>query len=112
MVDTGLHARGWSREQVLEYMYANSASLETRAVSEAERFMAIPGQALAYKMGQMKISGLRERAENALGRHFDIREFHHQVLSQGDLPLDVLDRRIKDWIEAENRRPGASRQPH
>jgi uncharacterized protein (DUF885 family) len=102
VVDTGLHAKGWSREQVLDYMYANSASLETRAVSEAERFMAIPGQALAYKIGQLKISELRARAEEALGERFDIREFHAQVLGQGDLPLDVLEARIDAWIVAQD----------
>lgn len=101
VVDTGLHAKGWTRQQVLDYMYANSASLETRAVSEAERFMAIPGQALAYKMGQLRISELRRRAEQALGEDFDIREFHEQVLGQGDLPLDVLEAQIDAWIAAE-----------
>jgi uncharacterized protein (DUF885 family) len=98
VVDTGLHAKGWSRQQVLDYMYANSASLETRAVSEAERFMAIPGQALAYKIGQLRISGLRARAEAALGDDFDIRDFHAQVLGQGDLPLDILEARIDAWL--------------
>ncbi len=98
VVDTGLHARRWTREQVLDYMYANSASLETRAVSEAERFMAIPGQALAYKMGQLRITGLRNRAEEMFGDRFDIRAFHDEVLSAGDLPLDVLERRIDAWI--------------
>jgi uncharacterized protein (DUF885 family) len=100
VVDTGLHARGWSRQEVLDYMYANSATLDTRAVSEAERFMAIPGQALAYKIGQLKIMELRERSEAALGEHFDIREFHQQVLGQGDLPLDVLEARIDAWLAA------------
>jgi uncharacterized protein (DUF885 family) len=99
VVDTGIHALGWSRQQVLDYMYANSATLPTRAVSEAERFMAIPGQALAYKIGQLKIMELRERAESALGEDFDIRDFHEQVLGQGDLPLGVLEARIDAWIE-------------
>ncbi len=98
VVDTGLHAKGWSRQQVLDYMYANSASLETRAVSEAERFMAIPGQALAYKIGQLRIAELRARAEAALGENFDIRDFHAQVLGQGDLPLDILEARIDAWL--------------
>jgi uncharacterized protein (DUF885 family) len=100
VVDTGIHAKGWSRAQVLDYMYANSATLETRAVSEAERFMAIPGQALAYKIGQLKILELRQRAEAALGEHFDIRELHAQVLGQGDLPLDVLETQIEEWLAA------------
>jgi uncharacterized protein (DUF885 family) len=101
VVDTGIHAKGWSRQQVLDYMYANSASLETRAVSEAERFMAIPGQALAYKIGQLKIMELRERAETALGPRFDIREFHAEVLGQGDLPLDILEARIDAWLAVQ-----------
>jgi uncharacterized protein (DUF885 family) len=101
VVDTGLHAKGWSRQQVLDYMYTNSASLETRAVPEAERFMAIPGQALAYKVGQLKIAELRARAEAALGERFDIREFHAEVLGQGDLPLDVLEAQVEAWITNE-----------
>jgi uncharacterized protein (DUF885 family) len=101
VVDTGLHAKGWSREDVLEYMYANSAVLETRAVAEAERFMAIPGQALAYKIGQLKILELRRRAEAALGDDFDIRAFHAKVLEEGDLPLDILEARIDAWLAEE-----------
>ena len=103
VVDTGIHAKGWSRQQVLDYMYANSASRETYAVAEAERFMAIPGQALAYKIGQLKIFELRERAEAALGERFDIREFHARVLGQGDLPLDVLESRIDAWLASEGK---------
>ena len=99
VVDTGFHHYGWTREEVLEYMYANSAVAEARAVSEAERFMAIPGQALAYKIGQLKIQELRDRAEAALGENFDIREFHSQVLDTGELPLSMLEARIDRWIE-------------
>jgi len=100
VVDTGLHYYGWTREEVLEYMYANSAVAEARAVSEAERFMAIPSQALAYKIGELKIQELRARAEAALGEDFDIREFHAQVLDSGELPLGVLEARINRWIES------------
>ena len=100
VVDTGIHYYGWTREEVLDYMYANSAVAEARAVSEAERFMAIPGQALAYKIGQLKIQELRERAEERLGEDFDVREFHSQVLEAGELPLNVLEVRINRWIEA------------
>jgi uncharacterized protein (DUF885 family) len=100
VVDTGLHAKGWSRQDVLDYMFANSATMETRATAEAERFMAIPGQALAYKIGQLKIFALRAQAEAALGERFDIRDFHARVLDQGDLPLDVLATRIEAWIAA------------
>lgn len=101
VVDTGLHYKGWSREDVLEYMYENSAVKEARAVSEAERYMAIPSQALAYKIGQLKISALRAKAEAALGEKFDIREFHNQVLLDGALPLSVLEKKIDRWIESQ-----------
>jgi uncharacterized protein (DUF885 family) len=98
VVDTGLHAKGWTRDQVLEYMQANSATGEARRVSEAERFMAIPGQALAYKIGQLKIAELRARAEKELGPRFDVRKFHTAVIGDGALPLDVLEAKIERWI--------------
>lgn len=98
VVDTGLHAKGWSRQEVLDYMYANSASEPTRAISEAERFMAIPGQALAYKIGQLKIRELRTRAETALGERFDVKAFHNEVLRDGAVPLGVLEAKIDRWI--------------
>ena len=101
VVDTGLHAKGWSRQQVISYMLANSAQSETQAVSEAERYMAIPGQALAYKMGELKIKELRKRAETALGERFDIRAFHTEVLKDGSVPLDVLDAKIERWIASQ-----------
>jgi uncharacterized protein (DUF885 family) len=101
VVDTGLHAKGWTRQQVLDYAAANSAEAEARRVSEAERFMAIPGQALAYKIGQLKISELRARAEQALGPKFDVRKFHTAVLGDGALPLDVLEAKIDRWIETQ-----------
>jgi uncharacterized protein (DUF885 family) len=101
VVDTGLHAKGWTREQVLAYMEANSSSAEARRVSETERYMAIPGQALAYKIGQIKISELRARAEQAIGPKFDIRKFHTAVLADGALPLDVLEAKIDRWIESQ-----------
>lgn len=101
VVDTGLHSRGWTREQVLEYMEANSSSAEARRVSEAERYMAIPGQALAYKIGQMKIAELRGRAEKELGPKFDVRKFHTAVLGDGALPLDVLEAKVDRWIDGQ-----------
>ncbi|MBB5015735.1 DUF885 domain-containing protein [Rehaibacterium terrae] len=101
VVDTGLHAKGWSRQDVLDYMYANSPVQPTRAVSEAERFMAIPGQALAYKIGQLKIRELRDRAEAALGERFDVRAFHREVLKDGSVPLNVLEAKIERWIETQ-----------
>ncbi|MDO9451691.1 MAG: DUF885 family protein [Stagnimonas sp.] len=100
VVDTGLHDKGWSRQQVIDYMLKNSAQSETQAVSEAERYMAIPGQALAYKIGELKIKELRARSEKALGPKFDIRTFHREVLKDGAVPLDVLDGKISRWIAA------------
>jgi uncharacterized protein (DUF885 family) len=101
VVDTGLHSQGWTREQVLAYMDENSSAAEARRVSEAERYMAIPGQATAYKIGQLKISELRARAEKALGPKFDIRKFHTNVLADGALPLDVLEAKVDRWIASQ-----------
>jgi uncharacterized protein (DUF885 family) len=100
VVDTGIHAKGWTRQQVLDFMYANSAVSETRAVSEAERFMAIPGQALAYKIGQLKILEIRRSAEERLGDAFDIREFHAQLLKDGSMPLSMLEAKMNSWVES------------
>ncbi|TCZ89045.1 DUF885 family protein [Lysobacter sp. N42] len=98
VVDTGLHSKGWSREQVIKYMLDNSAESETQATAEAERYIAWPGQALAYKIGELKIKELRARAERELGPKFDIREFHAEVLRDGAVPLSVLERKIDRWI--------------
>jgi uncharacterized protein (DUF885 family) len=103
VTDTGLHARGWTRKKVLDYMYANSPIEPTRAISEAERFIAIPGQALAYKIGQLKIRELRARAEKALGAQFDVRAYHTEVLKDGSIPLEILDAKIARWIEQRKR---------
>jgi uncharacterized protein (DUF885 family) len=101
VVDTGIHAMGWTREQVLEYIDANSATSDARRIAETERYIAIPGQAVAYKIGQLKISELRERAERELGDRFDVRKFHTAVLADGALPLDVLEAKIERWIAAQ-----------
>lgn len=98
VVDTGLHSKGWTREQVIQYMLDNSAASETEAVSEAERYIAWPGQALAYKIGELKLQELRKRARTTLGDRFDIREFHAQVLKDGALPLAVLEAKIDRWL--------------
>jgi len=98
VTDSGIHYKGWTRQQTLDYMMANSPSEMTRAVSEAERFAAIPGQALAYKIGQLKILELRKRAEKALGKKFDVKAFHDEVLKDGAIPLDVLEAKIDRWI--------------
>jgi uncharacterized protein (DUF885 family) len=98
VTDTGMHAKGWTREQALKYMLDNSSMPETDATAEIERYIAIPSQALAYKVGQLKISELRAKSEKALGDRFDIREFHKLVLEDGALPLDVLEAKIDRWI--------------
>ena len=101
VVDTGLHSKGWTREQVIRYMLDNSAASQTDATAEAERYMAIPGQALAYKIGELRIKQLRARAEAELGPKFDIREFHAEVLKDGSVPLDVLEAKVDRWIAAK-----------
>ncbi len=101
VVDTGLHSKDWTREQVIAYMLENSATSETPAISETERYMAIPGQALAYKIGELKIQELKDRAQAALGADFDIREFHAEVLRDGSVPLDVLEGKIDRWIASK-----------
>ena len=102
VVDTGLHAKGWSREQSIEYMRANTALGEADVVAEVERYIAWPGQALAYKIGELKIRALRDRAQQTLGPRFDVREFHSQVLLDGSLPLAVLEAKIDRWIAAKS----------
>ncbi len=101
VVDTGIHAKGWTRQQVLDYMYENSAVAEARAVAETERFMAIPGQALAYKVGQLKIREIRDNAEARLGDKFDVRRFHTEVLRDGAMPLSILEAKIDRWVGAQ-----------
>jgi uncharacterized protein (DUF885 family) len=101
VVDTGLHAKQWSRQDVLDFMYANSAVKEARAVAEAERFMAIPGQALAYKIGQLKILEIRNNAEERLGDRFDVKDFHTQILMDGPMPLSMLENKIDTWVEGQ-----------
>jgi uncharacterized protein (DUF885 family) len=101
VVDTGIHAKGWTRQQVLDYMFANSAVVESRAVQEAERFMAIPGQALAYKIGQLKIREIRDKAEARLGEGFDVKAFHTEVLRDGAMPLSMLEAKIDRWVDAQ-----------
>ena len=100
VVDTGIHAKSWTRDRAIEYMLANSSMGRTDATAEVERYIAIPSQALAYKVGALTIQRLRKKAQDALGPKFDIREFHNQVLGTGGLPMPVLERKIDDWIVA------------
>ena len=101
VVDTGIHSKGWTRDQTIQYILDNSSRGRSNATAETERYIAIPGQALAYKIGQLKISELRARAEKALGARFDVREFHDQVLMSGALPLAVLEAKIDRWIASK-----------
>ena len=101
VVDTGIHSKGWTREQAIDYMLAHSDIGKTDATAEVERYIAIPSQALAYKIGQLTISRLRDKAKAALGPRFDIREYHAQVLDTGALPLPILEKKIDNWIAAK-----------
>jgi uncharacterized protein (DUF885 family) len=100
VVDSGLHAKGWSEDQAVAYFLDNSAVAETAARSEVQRYLVWPGQATAYKVGMLKILSLRREAEEALGDRFDIRAFHDVVLGGGALPLTLLERRVRHWINA------------
>ena len=101
VVDTGMHAKGWTREQAIAYSIENEGGRPEDAVQEIERYMAIPGQALAYKIGELKIMELRRRAELKLGPRFDLRVFHNEILKDGGLPLTALEAKMNRWIEAQ-----------
>jgi len=107
VVDTGIHAQRWSREQAIEYMLQNTGMPETDVVAEVERYIVSPGQACAYKIGQLAILSLRDRAQQALGPRFDPRAFHDAVLGQGALPLELLETRLDEWIAAGTTPPGS-----
>jgi len=98
VVDTGMHSKNWSREQAIQYSLDNEAESKESIIAEIERYMAIPGQALSYKIGQLKIMELRKKAEIKMGTKFDIKKFHEKVLESGVLPLDLLEKKIDSWI--------------
>jgi uncharacterized protein (DUF885 family) len=101
VVDTGIHAMKWTRQQAIDYFMANAAKTEADIVNEIDRYISDPGQALAYKIGQLKYLELRERAQAALSDKFDIRAFHDTVLATGAVPLDIVERNVGDWIAAQ-----------
>jgi uncharacterized protein (DUF885 family) len=101
VLETGIHTMGWTREQAIEYSLAHEAESEDKVVVEVERYIATPGAALCYKVGQLKIRELRTRAEQALGDKFSVREFHNQVLNSGSLPLILLEKKINRWISEQ-----------
>ncbi len=103
VVDTGVHSKHWSRQQMINYFHAHSGLDEASVQSETDRYIASPAQALGYKMGQLKLLELRAKAQRALGPKFDYRTFHDQVLDSGAMPLDLLDERVTSWIESESK---------
>lgn len=103
VVDVGIHTKGWTREQAIAYSLENEAQSEAEITAEIERYMAIPGQALAYKIGQLKILEIRKRAEEKLGEKFDIKRFHDEVLKDGCLPLDIFEAKMNRWIEKQQK---------
>jgi len=111
VVDTGVHCKHWSREQMLEFFRRHTAMDEQNIVTEVDRYIVWPGQALAYKLGQMKIIELRERARQRLGKSFDIRKFHDAVLDDGPLPLDVLEKHMDEWIASQKTGAAGAAKP-
>jgi uncharacterized protein (DUF885 family) len=104
VVDTGLHAKGWSRQQAIDYFLANAPKSELDITNEIDRYIADPGQALAYKIGQLKFSELRARAQARLGDKFDLRAFHDRLLADGAVPLSVIDARMDAWISEQEKK--------
>jgi uncharacterized protein (DUF885 family) len=103
IIDTGVHDMHWSRDSMVAYFHRYTAMDEPNVQSEVDRYIAWPGQALAYKLGQLEILKLRDEARHKLGASFDIRAFHDAVLANGALPLDVLDTEVKSWIDTQAR---------
>jgi uncharacterized protein (DUF885 family) len=103
VVDVGMHLKGWTREQAIQFSLENDAESEPDIIAEIERYMAIPGQALAYKIGQLKIIEIRKRAEKMLGEKFSIQKFHDEVLISGCLPMEFFENKMNDWIEEQEK---------
>ena len=111
VVDTGIHSLGWSRQQSIDFMVERTGMDRSFVESEVDRYTSIPGQALGYMIGKLKIVELRDRAKTRLGERFDLRRFHNAVIDQGALPLDVLANRIDEWIATELAAAAGSRPP-
>jgi uncharacterized protein (DUF885 family) len=103
VLDTGIHAQGWSRERAIEYFVANSAKTRHDIEVEVDRYIVNPGQALAYKIGELKLKELRASAQSELGEKFDVRKFHDTVLGDGAMPLSTLEVQVRFWIAAQKR---------
>jgi uncharacterized protein (DUF885 family) len=101
VVDTGLHAKGWTEEEAVQYFMDNAAAPEAQIRSEIQRYIVMPGQATSYKIGMIKILELRADAKEELGDKFDIKGFHDTVLGGGAMPLNILERRVEQWVAAE-----------
>jgi uncharacterized protein (DUF885 family) len=108
VVDTGIHAKGWSREQAIEYMVDNTGMSESEVTTEIERYMALPGQACAYKVGELKILELRDKARAAFGAKFSLMDFHSVILENGALPLTVLEKIVDEWIAGNAPKKGTA----
>ena len=108
VVDTGMHQLGWSRQQAIDYFVANSSKARHDIEVEIDRYISWPGQALAYKIGELKIQELRAHAERELGDRFDVRAFHDVVLGNGALPLAVLETQVKEWVAVQREAPAAA----
>jgi uncharacterized protein (DUF885 family) len=107
VVDTGMHSLGWTREQAIKFMSDNTAKTVNDIIVEIDRYIVWPGQALAYKIGELKIKELRGKAKAELGEHFDVRKFHNALLDDGPLPLDILEKRIEEWIAGQKKVAGS-----
>ena len=100
VVDTGMHYKGWSRDEAIEFFKENAAKTEQDIVNEVDRYLVMPGQALAYKIGQLKIMELKEKSKKKLGDKYNIKDFHHVILGEGALPLDVLEEKVNQYIQS------------